>query len=168
MEPKGKALKDNTPLSDLGISSGQMMYFKDRGLQIGWTTVFLSEYAGPLLVYLIISTRPWLFYGDIPVENRIVKPVVTYAAICWGLHYAKRLLETIFVHRFSNATMPIKNLFINCSYYWGFAAYVSYHVNHPLYTAPSDTQMYAGLAAFMVSALKSDDFNFLKQLQSGS
>ena len=26
-------------------------------------------------------------------------------------HYAKRLLETVFVHRFSNATMPIMNLF---------------------------------------------------------
>ena len=32
--------------------------------------------------------------------------------------------------------MPIRNLFKNCSYYWGFAAYVSYFVNHPLYTEP--------------------------------
>lgn len=32
--------------------------------------------------------------------------------------------------------MPIRNLFKNCSYYWGFAAYVSYFVNHPLYTPP--------------------------------
>ena len=35
-------------------------------------------------------------------------------------HYAKRLLETIFVHRFSNATMPIMNLFkerIHNTYY---------------------------------------------------
>ena len=46
--------------------------------------------------------------------------------------------------------MPIMNLLKNCSYYWGFAAYVAYHVNHPLYTAPSDTQMWAGLASFLV------------------
>ena len=32
--------------------------------------------------------------------------------------------------------MPIFNLFRNCAYYWGFAAYVSYFVNHPLYTPP--------------------------------
>jgi very-long-chain enoyl-CoA reductase len=33
--------------------------------------------------------------------------------------------------------MPVTNLFKNCGYYWGFAAFVSYFVNHPLYTAPS-------------------------------
>lgn len=31
--------------------------------------------------------------------------------ICWTLHYAKRILETLFVHRFSHATMPLNNLF---------------------------------------------------------
>jgi very-long-chain enoyl-CoA reductase len=35
--------------------------------------------------------------------------------------------------------MPIRNLFKNCSYYYGFAAYVAYFVNHPAYTPPGQT-----------------------------
>ena len=41
----------------------------------------------------------------------------------------------------------------NCGYYWGFAAYVSYHVNHPLYTSPSQLQVYSWLAAFTACQL---------------
>lgn len=42
----------------------------------------------------------------------------------------------------------------NSSYYWGFCAFVSYFVNHPLYTPPAfgSVQVYAGLAGFIVSA----------------
>merc|ERR1712045_622509 len=64
--------------------------------------------------------RPALIYGassDAPMSQ-----ATHLAAAAWSFHYAKRLLETIFVHRFSNATMPLGNLFKNCSYYWGFAA----------------------------------------------
>ena len=35
--------------------------------------------------------------------------------------------------------MPIANLFRNCAYYWSFAAFVSFFVNHPLYTPPNTT-----------------------------
>ncbi|XP_067001230.2 probable very-long-chain enoyl-CoA reductase art-1 [Anabrus simplex] len=152
LESKGKSLSDGETLKSLGLKNGTKLYVKDLGPQIGWKTVFLAEYAGPLAVYLWIYQRPWLFYGDgasaVPIQ-----PVVHIAAGCWTLHYVKRLLETIFVHRFSHSTMPITNLFKNCSYYWGFAAYIAYHVNHPLYTPPSSVQVYTGLALFLICEL---------------
>lgn len=34
------------------------------------------------------------------------------------LHFVKREAETIWVHRFSANSMPARNLFKNCAYYW--------------------------------------------------
>jgi len=148
-ETKGKGLKDDETLGKLGLTEDSItLYIKDRGIQIGWTTVFLSEYAGPLFVYLLFYIRPRIIYGD--TSNDKISSAAHVAAMAWSFHYIKRLLETIFVHRFSNATMPLGNLFKNCSYYWGFAAYIAYHINHPLYTPPSSTQVYIFLAMFLV------------------
>ena len=98
LEPRGKGLKDEETLATLGVNNGALLYFKDRGRQIGWTPVFLCEYAGPLLVYCWFYSRPWLAYGDLDQPGEMA-PVVHMAAACWVAHYAKRLLETVFVHR---------------------------------------------------------------------
>lgn len=148
-DPRGKSLSSDTSLSSLGFEDNARLYFKDLGPQIGWKTVFLCEYAGPFFVYALFYLRPSLIYGIKAVsENRHL--YVDIACGCWLFHYAKRLLETQFIHRFSNATMPLGNLFKNCTYYWGFTALVAYFVNHPLYTPASfgDLQVYPALAAF--------------------
>ncbi|XP_076762790.1 very-long-chain enoyl-CoA reductase-like [Xylocopa sonorina] len=150
LDAKGKALSDSDTFKTLSISDGKL-YFKDLGPQISWKTVFLVEYAGPLFLYLWIYQRPWIFYGDAAMSK--IDNVVHVAAVCWSIHYAKRLLETLFVHRFSHATMPLRNLFKNSLYYWLFAMYVAYHVNHPLYTPPSQSQFLIGLITFALCEL---------------
>lgn len=72
----------------------------------------MTEYAGPFLIYPIFYFQPTLIYGDFNKETITSSNcVATIALICHCLHYAKRLYETQFVHRFSNGTMPRKNLF---------------------------------------------------------
>lgn len=71
-------------------------------------------------------------------------PVQTYALYYWSFHYFKRILETFFVHRFSHATSPVSNVYRNCSYYWTFAAFIAYNVNHPLYSPVSELQWKIG------------------------
>ena len=63
LEPRGKSIKDTDTLQSQNLCAGDRVYIKDLGPQIGWKTVFLAEYAGPLIVYLLFYTRPELVYG---------------------------------------------------------------------------------------------------------
>ncbi|XP_066449320.1 very-long-chain enoyl-CoA reductase isoform X1 [Eleutherodactylus coqui] len=136
LDPKGRSLKDEDILQNLPVGTTATLYFRDLGAQISWVTVFLTEYAGPLVIYLLFYFRVPFIYG--PKYDFITSrhSVVHLACICHSFHYIKRLLETLFVHRFSHGTMPLRNIFKNCMYYWGFAAWMAYYINHPLYTPP--------------------------------
>jgi very-long-chain enoyl-CoA reductase len=60
---ESKTLNDDVKLSTLDLKQGKILYFKDLGMQIGWKTVFLWEYFGPLVCYLVSYIRPALIYG---------------------------------------------------------------------------------------------------------
>ena len=56
-EPRGEALTDKCKSLEeyFGTRTNVVLYFKDMGMQIGWTTVFLVEYFGPILMTVILS-----------------------------------------------------------------------------------------------------------------
>lgn len=136
--------------SDDVLADGEGILFKDLGPQISWKWVFVLEYLGPLLLYPMFYMKPEWIYGEAAKleVDKFAAEVQMAALVAWSVHYGKREIETLFVHRFSHATMPWTNLFKNCGYYWGFAAYVSYFVNHPLYTPPPEDLVYSGMCMF--------------------
>lgn len=151
LSPKERSLNNSATLAGLDLKSDGILYFKDLGPQLGWSTVFYCEYTGPLVLYLLFYIRPSFVYGAQYSFQPSALWVVKAAAVCHTFHYAKRLLETKFIHRFSHGTMPIKNLFKNSAYYWTFGAWISYYVNHPLYTPATygEAQIALGLGIFI-------------------
>ncbi|KAF4667652.1 hypothetical protein FOZ61_008040 [Perkinsus olseni] len=158
---------DSATLSSYGLKDGDVVVFKDLGPQIAWRLVFFIEYFGPMVIFPILYFGQMFIYGatspgDHPsvsdaFKHFVAAPTVSVreaqlvATVCWFLHFLKREYETLFVHRFSNGTMPLRNLFKNCTYYWGFALLVGYYACHPLYTPVAEQwQRALGLAIFTV------------------
>lgn len=146
---KGPGLKDkNKTLADyLSDANPQdiTLCFKDLGPQIAWKTVFLVEYAGPLLITLaLVFLRRQIYRSDAPMtfNQKLGAALVV-------LHYVKRELETLFVHRFGTDTMPWTNILKNSLHYWViFGVCCMYFFLKPGYQTPAwQTKSISGLLA---------------------
>ncbi|XP_048027231.1 very-long-chain enoyl-CoA reductase [Megalobrama amblycephala] len=157
LDPKGKPLRDEEILQELPVGTTTTFYFRDLGPQIAWGTVFLVECIGPLVIYLMFYFRLPFIYAHKYEFTASKHLVVHIACICHSFHYGKRILETLFVHRFSHGTMPMRNIFKNCFFYWCSAAWMAYYINHPLYTPPyyGEKQVKAALGIFLFCQLGS-------------
>ncbi|KAI5462180.1 3-oxo-5-alpha-steroid 4-dehydrogenase-domain-containing protein [Mariannaea sp. PMI_226] len=110
------------------VAAGEILV-KDLGPQISWQFVFVLEYLGPILFHVAaVAARPYLYKnaeGDMSLTQWL-----TFAMVV--LHFVKRELETLFVHKFSANTMPARNIFKNCFFYWAFSgALCAYFIYSP-------------------------------------
>ncbi|KAK6498916.1 3-oxo-5a-steroid 4- dehydrogenase [Arthrobotrys musiformis] len=149
-------------VSDSNLFDQSSLFVKDLGLQIDWQTVFVIEYLGPLLIHPLFIlfrnqiygfTPPFVPWAGTPSST---PPTSTQLIICTMviLHYIKRELETLFVHRFSSATMPLSSLIRNTSYYWTMGGiYLGYFLYAPSTAEAQPLTLYAGLAIWLFAEL---------------
>eukprot|EP01055_Gregarina_sp_Pseudo9_P004447 Gregarina_sp_Pseudo_9__4446@NODE_45_length_5109_cov_42_945957_g42_i0_p2_GENE_NODE_45_length_5109_cov_42_945957_g42_i0NODE_45_length_5109_cov_42_945957_g42_i0_p2_ORF_typecomplete_len293_score2_56Steroid_dh/PF02544_16/2_7e41ubiquitin/PF00240_23/0_14ubiquitin/PF00240_23/1_2e04_NODE_45_length_5109_cov_42_945957_g42_i05031381 len=131
-DPRGPVVKDGK-LIDSGVEDNSVIFFKDLGVQISWRLVFVLEYMGPLIVFPICYCFPQYVYGQ-KASHSLTQQLAFFLVM---VHYLKREFESLFVHRFSNATMPFYRLPINCGHYWILGGVlIAYFVCHPKYQSP--------------------------------
>ncbi|KKZ67990.1 enoyl reductase [[Emmonsia] crescens] len=144
-----------------GLRNQSTIYVKDLGCQLGWRTVYMIEYFGPIFIhpiFLLPSLRPKIYRTPNP------PPVTNYQLLFCALivlHFVKRELETAFVHRFGRATMPAFFVVRNSAHYWVLSGLnVAYWVYAPTSKAAATTiesanplLLYTGLALYVFGQL---------------
>ncbi|KAI0380295.1 synaptic glycoprotein SC2 [Hypomontagnella monticulosa] len=133
-------------LASKEITDDMDVFVKDLGAQIDWRTVYVIEYLGPLIIH------PLLF------NLRLASPSSTQTLVFYMVmgQFLKRELESLFVHRFSNATMPLRNIFKNSFHYWilsgVFLAWVVYTPKESTPATPSPPSLltYASIMLYLV------------------
>ena len=108
------------PVSEIPSNS---IIIVDSGPQFSFMINDLFEYIPPIFIW--IQT---LFF----IQPKLNKYINT-ATLMWQFHFTKRSLEAVFVHTYSQKTLPIFSLldnscFKNCIYYWTFAVLISFSV----------------------------------------
>jgi very-long-chain enoyl-CoA reductase len=129
--------------------------FADRrsGPQISWRAVFLIEYFGPILIHPLFYYGRSFIYGTSAPPSELQK----ISLLMCVLHFVKREYETLFVHRFSSATMPFRNVFKNSAHYWLLSglnlAYWIYSPNGPTAGKSNPLITYTGIALYVIGEL---------------
>lgn len=80
---------------------------KDLGPQLPYLCLFLMEYGVPLLI------MPFIFWASGNRSN-----TAQFAFVMGVVHYAKRCIESVTVHIFSNASVPVSGSIKNFIHYW--------------------------------------------------
>lgn len=132
---------------------------------------FVIEYSGPIIFHLaFLVIRPYIYHAKNPITNQLLglgtvtkandqlsqAQLVAMALIV--LHYVKRELETLFLHRFSASSMPAYMIVRNSWHYWisgGLQLALFIYAPTAIAARPIDTPLakallYGGVALWVI------------------
>jgi very-long-chain enoyl-CoA reductase len=110
----------------------------------------LLSYTGAALVFVAVA----LARGDKFGANVSAAPAMALlSAGMWCFHFARRSLESAFVHRYTKPTVPAGDIVTEYLYYWGFAAWNAAALFSPGYSAPAPLEFGVGVLVFVLAEL---------------
>uniref|UniRef100_A0A8C4WTA4 Trans-2,3-enoyl-CoA reductase-like 2a n=1 Tax=Eptatretus burgeri TaxID=7764 RepID=A0A8C4WTA4_EPTBU len=128
--------RDGDVLQHLPVGTTAIFYLYDLGPQVNWSTALLCRYTLSLALYYLCYTRPPFIYGSEQAFSASPHRPVHLACVCYTFHYAKCILETVYIHNVSRGTFPLRQAVRTCACYGAFTLWMAFYVNHPLYTPP--------------------------------
>ncbi len=100
----------------------------------------------PPRVHNVISygvSAAWML-AVAPWDDKAVFPVV----MLWVLHFGRRTLEALFVHRFSGRPVSPADYITEYVYYWGFTNWIAHGLSDPGWEAADGVAWLVGLGLF--------------------
>jgi very-long-chain enoyl-CoA reductase len=73
------------------------------------------------------------------------------AAALWSVHFVRRTLESVFVHRYSKPCIGPGDYLTEYVYYWGFAAWIAWSVTASTHRVPPLVMQALGVAIFVAA-----------------
>ena len=78
-------------LSQYGATEKSVFVIGDLGRQINYRFVFIAEYLGPIILMLLLASRPAFIFGS-EAASLPWNPVALAAVGAYAGHFAKRIL----------------------------------------------------------------------------
>ncbi|THV01089.1 hypothetical protein K435DRAFT_963749, partial [Dendrothele bispora CBS 962.96] len=127
-------LDETLTLQEAGVNAWDELEVIDLGPQLPWKFAMLVEYTGPFIIHPFFYFLPQVIYGT-PVLHSRMQGVV-FAMV--EAHFVKRILETLFIHRYSRSTLSVPATLKNSLYYHGLGGFLfALDLYRPKYSATS-------------------------------
>jgi very-long-chain enoyl-CoA reductase len=105
------------------------------------------SYSMALVVFVAVALSR-IFSG----EGTLLVPVIA-GFVLWCAHFARRTAESLFVHRYGKAAVPVGDIITEYVYYWGFAAWNAWSLTASNYRAADLRVVLLGAVVFVLAEL---------------